>query len=255
MTSVCLIGAGNVGQQFYHAFKKSQTTKVTQWYNRTISTILSFQNEVAITDDIAKLIKADLYIVAVSDDQISEISKSLPFSERFVVHTCGAVNIHDLDKKNRRGVFYPLQTFSKSKIMDFKHVPLCIEALEKEDYLTLKSIAESLHSPVYKISSEQRLTLHLAAVFINNFSNHLYRIGHEISDTKQINFDLLRPLIQETATKIQHMSPYLAQTGPGMRNDKKTIKKHLKLIEKPLHKDLYELLTKSIKNTHGIKKL
>ena len=83
----------------------------------------------------------------------------------------------------------------------------------------------------------------------------MYRIGHEISDAKQINFDLLRPLIQETANKIQHMSPYLAQTGPGMRNDKKTIKKHLKLIEKPLHKDLYELLTKSIKNTHGIQKL
>lgn len=255
MTSVCLIGAGNVGKQFYQAFKKSHIAKVSQWYNRTISTISSFQNEVAITDEISMLAEADLYILAVSDDQISEISKILPFSERLVVHTCGAVNIHDLDKKNRRGVFYPLQTFSKSKIMDFENVPLCIEALDKNDSLLLKSIATSLHSPVYKISSEQRLSLHLAAVFINNFSNHLYRIGHEISDAKQINFDLLRPLIQETANKIQHMSPYLAQTGPGIRNDKKTIKKHLKLIEKPLHKDLYELLTKSIKNTHGIKKL
>ena len=252
MTSVCLIGAGNVGQQFYQAFKKSEIAKITQWYNRTKSTISSFENEVAITDEISKLIEADLYILAVSDDQISELSKTLPFSNRLVVHTCGAVNIHDLDKKNRRGVFYPLQTFSKSKIIDFENVPLCVEALDKNDYILLKSIATSLHSPVYKISSEQRLTLHLSAVFINNFSNHLYRIGHEISDAKQINFDLLRPLIQETANKIQHMSPYLAQTGPGMRNDKKTIKKHLKLIEKPLHKDLYELLTKSIKNTHGI---
>jgi predicted short-subunit dehydrogenase-like oxidoreductase (DUF2520 family) len=255
MTSVCLIGAGNVGQQFYQAFKKSQVAKVTQWYNRTKSSISSFQNEVTITDDISRLTNADLYILAVSDDQISEISKTLPFSDRLVVHTCGAVNIHDLDKKNRRGVFYPLQTFSKSKIMNFENVPLCIEALDKNDYILLKSVATSFHSPVYKISSEQRLTLHLSAVFINNFSNHLYRISHEISDAKQINFDLLKPLIQETANKIQHMSPYLAQTGPGIRNDKKTIKKHLKLIEKPLHKDLYELLTKSIKNTHGTKKL
>ena len=255
MTSVCLIGAGNVGQQFYQAFKKSQIAEVTQWYNRTKSSISSFENEVTITDEISQLTEADLYILAVTDDQISEISKTLPFSDRLVVHTCGAVNIHDLDKKNRRGVFYPLQTFSKSKIMDFEDVPLCIEALDKNDYILLKSIATSLHSPVYKISSEQRLTLHLSAVFINNFSNHLYRISHEISDAKQINFDLLRPLIKETANKIQHMSPYLAQTGPGIRNDKKTIKKHLKLIEKPLYKDLYELLTKSIKNTHGIKKL
>ena len=255
MTSVCLIGAGNVGQQFYQAFKKSQIAEVTQWYNRTKSSISSFENEVTITDEISQLTEADLYILAVTDDQISEISKTLPFSDRLVVHTCGAVNIHDLDKKNRRGVFYPLQTFSKSKIMDFEDVPLCLEALDKNDYILLKSIATSLHSPVYKISSEQRLTLHLSAVFINNFSNHLYRISHEISDAKQINFDLLRPLIKETANKIQHMSPYLAQTGPGIRNDKKTIKKHLKLIEKPLYKDLYELLTKSIKNTHGIKKL
>ena len=255
MTSVCLIGAGNVGQQFYQAFKKSQIAEVTQWYNRTKSSISSFENEVTITDEISQLTEADLYILAVTDDQISEISKDLPFSDRLVVHTCGAVNIHDLDKKNRRGVFYPLQTFSKSKIMDFEDVPLCIEALDKNDFILLKSIATSLHSPVYKISSEQRQTLHLSAVFINNFSNHLYRISHEISDAKQINFDLLRPLIKETANKIQHMSPYLAQTGPGIRNDKKTIKKHLKLIEKPLYKDLYELLTKSIKNTHGIKKL
>ena len=239
MTSVCLIGAGNVGQQFYQAFKKSQIAEVTQWYNRTKSSISSFENEVTITDEISQLTKADLYILAVTDDQISEISKTLPFSDRLVVHTCGAVNIHDLDKKNRRGVFYPLQTFSKSKIMDFEDVPLCLEALDKNDYILLKSIATSLHSPVYKISSEQRLTLHLSAVFINNFSNHLYRISHEISDAKQINFDLLRPLIKETANKIQHMSPYLAQTGPGIRNDKKNHKKTFKtyrktLIQRPL---------------------
>lgn len=252
MISVCLIGAGNVGQQFYQAFKKSQTAKITQWYNRSLKAISSYKNEVAITDDLDNLKEAELYILAVSDDQVAEVSKKLPFSNRFIVHTSGAVNIHDLDKKNHRGVLYPLQTFSKDKPLDFSKVPLCIETLEKPHYHLLKSIAESLHSPVYKISSEQRATLHLAAVFINNFTNHLYRVGHEISDAKQINFDLLRPLILETATKIQTLSPYLAQTGPGVRNDKKTIKKHLKLIENPTHKALYELLTNSIKKTHGI---
>ena len=255
MTSICLIGAGNVGQQLYHAFKKSKTANVVQWYNRTLSTIAQFKNEVTITDDFSALHQADIYILAISDDQISEVSKALPFSNRFTVHTSGAINVHDLDKKNKRGVFYPLQTFSKNKILDFKQVPLCIEALEKNNYHMLKDLATSLNSPVYKISSEQRLSLHVAAVFVNNFTNHLYRIGHEISDAKQINFDLLRPLIQETASKIQGMSPYMAQTGPAMRNDKKSIKKHLKLIENPSHKTIYELLTKSIKNTHGSKKL
>ena len=116
MTSVCLIGAGNVGQQFYQAFKKSQIAEVTQWYNRTKSTISSFENEVTITDEISDLTKADLYILAVSDDQISEISKTLPFSDRLVVHTCGAVNIHDLDKKTEEVYFIRYKHFQNLKL-------------------------------------------------------------------------------------------------------------------------------------------
>jgi len=161
------------------------------------------------------------------------------------------VSIHDLDRKQKRGVFYPLQTFTKGVEINFEKVPICIEALEKEDLNMLKNLAESLHSPVYKISTEQRQTLHVAAVFVNNFSNQLYRIAHEITDAKHIPFDILKPLIQETAQKIDTLSPYMAQTGPAVRNDKKTIKRHLKLLENENHKELYELLTQSIKKTHG----
>ena len=183
---------------------------------------------------------------------ISTLSTMLPFENRLVAHTSGSVNIHDLDKKNRRGVFYPLQTFSKEVPIDFNDVPICLEALDKNDLDILIHLAEAIGSPWYKISTEQRQTLHVAAVFVNNFTNQLYRIAHEISDAKNINFEILKPLISETAKKIQEVSPYMAQTGPAKRNDKKTIKKHLKLLEKENHKAIYELLTESIKKTHGV---
>ena len=151
-----------------------------------------------------------------------------------------------------RRKYFALQTFSKNTDVDFSQVPFCIETLDKKDLPILKSLAEAIGSPHYKINTEQRQTLHLAAVFINNFTNQLYRIAHEISDAKSINFDILKPLIQETANKVQELSPYMAQTGPAKRNDKKTIKRHLKLLENEHHKTIYELLTKSIQKTHGV---
>lgn len=251
MTTVILLGAGNVATHLYKALSKANYITVIQWYNRNLKSIHQYKNEVEITDVLKTLKPADIYILAISDDAIGKLSQKLPFKDRLVVHTSGSVGIHDLDKKLRRGVFYPLQTFSKDVNIDFKHVPLCIEALEKEDFNTLKSIGAALGSPCYKINTEQRQTLHLAAVFVNNFTNQLYRIGHEISDIKAINFDILKPLIVETAKKVQHISPYMAQTGPAKRHDKKTIKKHLKLLEDHTHKEIYELLTKSIQETHG----
>ena len=251
MINVVLLGAGNVANHFYQAFKTSEGSRVIQWYSRQLSKITQFQNETAITDDLQTLVEADVYVMAVNDDSIEEFSTQLPLVNSLVVHTSGSVSIHALNKKHRRGVFYPLQTFTKGVEMNFQNVPICIEALEKDDLNTLKSLAESLHSPVYKISTEQRQTLHVAAVFVNNFSNQLYRIAHEITDAKHIPFDILKPLIHETAQKIDTLSPYMAQTGPAMRNDKKTIKRHLNLLENEDHKKLYELLTQSIKKTHG----
>ena len=110
-------------------------------------------------------------------------------------------------------------------------------------------------SPTKRVNSNQRRVLHLAAVFVNNFTNQLYRIGHEITESEGAEFDLLKPLILETANKVQELSPYMAQTGPAKRNDQKTIKKHLNLLESEHYKKIYELLTKSIQNTHGRKKL
>lgn len=251
MISVVLIGAGNVATHMYKAFKNSRQITVVQWFNRSYNSISSYANEVETIDDLSKLKEADIYILAVSDDSLARLSRDLPFENRLVAHTSGSVSIHDLDKKNQRAVFYPLQTFSKDADLDFSEVPICIEVTEKSNLQFMKDLASALDCTAYRITTEQRQTLHLSAVYINNFTNQLYRIAHEISDAKSINFDILKPLILETARKVQDMSPYMAQTGPAKRNDKKTIKRHLKQIESEEHKAIYELLTASIKKTHG----
>ncbi len=251
MISVVLLGAGNVATHLYKAFSDSDQIVVKQWYNRTLSAVMPYSHQVPVTDDLNTLEDADAYIMAVSDDAISELSKQLNFQDRLVIHTSGSASIHDTDKKHRRGVFYPLQTFSKEANIDFKNVPICVETIDKKDLQVLKDLAQAIGSPFYKINTEQRQTLHLSAVYINNFTNQLYRVAHEISDAKSINFDILKPLILETAKKVQDMSPYMAQTGPAKRNDKKTIKRHLKQLENEDHKAIYELLTASIQKTHG----
>lgn len=255
MVSVVILGAGNVATHLFKAFSNTNQAVVIQWYNRNLNALKSYKTSVEITDDLSQLKEADLYILAVSDDAIKPLSSLLPFENRLVAHTSGSVSLYDIDKKHKRGVFYPLQTFSKSADINFADVPVCIEALKSDDYHVLKNLAIAIGSPTKKVNSDQRKVLHLAAVFVNNFTNQLYRIAHEITESEGAEFDVLKPLILETAKKVQDLSPYMAQTGPAKRNDKKTLKKHLKLLKDPHHKDIYNLLTSSIQRTHGRKKL
>ena len=255
MISIVVLGAGNVATHLYKVFCKTPNVSVIQWYNRNLGALKPYKNEVAITDDLNQLKQADLYILAVSDDAIKPLTSQLPFENRLVVHTSGCMGLYDIDQKHKRGVFYPLQTFSKTAELDFANVPICIEALKSEDYHVLKNLAIAIGSPTKKVNTDQRKVLHLAAVFVNNFTNQLYRIAHEITESEGAEFDTLKPLILETAKKVQHLSPYMAQTGPAKRNDKKTLKKHLKLLKDQHHKDIYNLLTTSIQRTHGRKKL
>lgn len=255
MISVVILGAGNVATHLFKAFNKAENIIVNQWFNRNLKSIDYYKNLVEVTDNLSNLKEADVYIIAVSDDAVAKLSAQLPFENKLVVHTSGSVGLYDLDKKLHRGVFYPLQTFSKEAEINFSNVPICIETTSKEHFSILKLLAESIGSTSYRVNSDQRSSLHLAAVFVNNFTNHLYRIAHEITEAMSTEFDILKPLILETANKVQTISPYMAQTGPAKRNDKKTIKKHLKKLEGSEHKAIYELLTKSIQKTHGGKKL
>jgi predicted short-subunit dehydrogenase-like oxidoreductase (DUF2520 family) len=229
MISVLLVGKGNVASHLKTAFLNADTIRVTQISSRQLEIIP----------------KADITIIAVSDDAITEVSSKI--KNDFVVHTSGSVAMNDLKNNSKKGIFYMLQTFSKDKTVDFSEVPFCLEAEHIEDYKLLEKLAKSIGKKIYSISSKQRKTLHLAAVFVNNFTNHLYKIGNDICKENKVPFEILQPLIKETASKIEHLSPKEAQTGPAIRNDKKTIQNHLNLLDQNQQK-IYKTLTKSIQN-------
>ncbi|WP_378187614.1 Rossmann-like and DUF2520 domain-containing protein [Aquimarina sp. W85] len=251
MIRVIIIGSGNVAMHLYRAMKAVNTIDIIQCYNRRNSTLHPDQKSSSVTSDISKLKEADIYIIAVSDISIATVSKQLQFTGRLVVHTSGSVDMSMIDNSQRKGVLYPLQSFSSHNHVDFSTVPICIESTYKEDYAILEKLARSLSKKVYSISSEQRKTIHLAAVFVNNFTNHLYHIGKEICIEKNIPFDILHPLIQETSSKILAMSPKDAQTGPAKRNDTTTLNQQIESLTDPIYKELYKSITKSIQHTYG----
>ena len=162
MISICLIGAGNVGSFFYDAIQKTENYFVKQWYNRTLNKISSYKEFTSITDNLNDLQEADLYIICVKDDSIAEVSSALPFENKLVVHTSGAVNVHDLDKKNERGVFYPLQSFTKGRKIDTENIPLCLEVLDKKNLQFLKDLlALWVVLPTKLVQNKDKLFMHL----------------------------------------------------------------------------------------------
>jgi predicted short-subunit dehydrogenase-like oxidoreductase (DUF2520 family) len=249
MIQVVLLGSGNVATHLYQAFQKTSEVEVIQVFTRNQS--LDFPSTIQV-HSYNQLMPADVYIISVTDLAIAEVSKSIPFENQLVVHTSGTSALDVLDTKNRRGVFYPLQTFSKVKKVDFSEIPLCLETEFEEDYAIIEKMALSISKVVQSVSSDQRKALHVAAVFSCNFVNHLYQIGSEICENNDIPFSILFPLIKETAAKIETLTPIEAQTGPAIRRDEKTISKHLDFLQDKNQKEIYQLLTQSIQN---VKKL
>ena len=229
MISILILGDGNVASHLYKAFSKVNTIVVTKKNSRNLTNIPN----------------ADITSLAVSDDAIAEVSSNIANS--LVVHTSGSVAMTSLKNKGRKGVFYMLQTFSKDKNVDFSEVPFCLEAENEKDYALLATLAQLVGEKVYPVSSEQRKALHVAAVFVNNFTNHMYKTGSDICSEYKVPFAILEPLIKETAAKIEFLSPAAAQTGPAIRKDQKTINKHLALLNKQ-QQEIYTTVTKSIQN-------
>lgn len=190
---------------------------------------------------------ADIYIVAVSDIAIEEVAQELQLTDKTIVHTAGAVSKEILKTSaNHYGVFYPLQSLKKES----PHVPftpILIDASDETTLAQLATLGESISTSVQQASDEQRLKLHLAAVFCNNFVNHLYVLMEQYCKKEGLDFQLLVPLIQETALRIQTIAPSQSQTGPAIRRDSNTIERHLALLEKhPDLKSIYQLFTQSI---------
>lgn len=253
MIRIVFLGFGNVNYHLCKFLHEVEDITVCQIYNR--SDVLNYPRDISIpfTRDISELMDADVYIVGIPDDSITPFSDKIPFHDRFVVHTSGGVAMNALSPKNRRGVFYPLQSFSKQRAIEFKKIPICIEAEHETDFNLLRELGFYISDHVEEVNSEKRAKLHLAAVFVNNFANYMYHIGNDILNDAELPFELLQPLIYETAKKIDSLSPMEAQTGPARRNDLQTIQKHLHLLEESPYKELYQNITKAIQNTYGKK--
>lgn len=248
MIKVVIIGSGNVAQHLVQAFAKSKEIAVIQLFSRHKEINIPLLDSKKIINSYPDLAEADLYIIAVSDDAIAKVSSQLPFENRLVVHTSGSVPMDSLDKKNRRGVFYPLQTFTKGKEIDFSDIPIGLENENEGDFEIVEKVAQSISRNVVKSNEKQRKALHVSAVFVNNFVNEMYRIGNEICDENKISFEILKPLILETVHKVMTLSPKEAQTGPAKRNDLQTIQSHLDFLSNENHATIYKILTQSIQN-------
>ena len=249
-----IIGAGNMAYQLTRAFYNHPEVRLQQLYNRSELSSEFNAFEIEKTHNLSLLRPADVCIITVKDEAITEVSEKIPLENQLVVHTSGNTSIEAIDSKNRRGVFYPLQTMNKQTIVDFEKVPFCLEAENTNDFYLLQRLASLLSTKIYALNSYQRRVLHLAAVFMNNFSNHLVYISEQICKENEVPFEILQPLLAETLAKLQNTSAYDAQTGPARRNDSLTISNHLAMLSDN-YKEIYDIITKSIINTYGRKEL
>jgi len=251
---ICLIGAGNLATQLGMALEE-KGHQIVQVWSRTqkSATALASKLNCPYTTDLSFIFsESDLYIIAVSDIAIASVLSNRNWDDTMVVHTAGSTPMSILAPFCKNfGVFYPFQTFTISKRVDFSQVPVCIEANSPLNLDFLKELALSLSQNIKLFDSGQRQQIHLAAVFACNFVNHFYAVGEELLREKGIDFDILKPLILETASKVVDQSPVNTQTGPAVRNDKTVMDKHLALLEhQPDLQKLYEQISQRIIQTH-----
>jgi len=246
MLKVSVLGTGNVASHFIKTFDESVEIDIVQIYNHRESSLKNF-NKFETTSNLKNLKDADVYLICIKDDAVETLVHKLHL-HGIVAHTSGSLPL--LDSPHRDAVFYPLQTFSKEKPLSFKNLPLCIEAEHHADKNVLRTLAKYIKAKAYNVDTKQRQELHLAAVFVCNFVNHLYHIGHDLCKQKNLPFDILKPLIKETADKINSKEPKQAQTGPAIRDDQSTINRHIHQLDDPNYKELYRYLTTSIQKTY-----
>lgn len=253
---IVLLGSGNIATHLGKALKMAGQN-ITQVWSRNFDRATELADSIGANPvnhigDINP--DADLYILAVNDDAIRSVAEQLNIENGILVHTSGTAGLEVLEGiTEKTGVFYPIQTFSKSKAVDLRLVPVAIEGCKAEVSTLLYSVASRISEKVIEMTSLQRRSVHVAAVFACNFSNHMYVLAHQLLKDQDLSFDLLRPLIEETALKIQTSDPITVQTGPAIRDDQSTIDSHLKLLGNHSElKDLYEKLSQSIINSQKI---
>ena len=253
---ITIIGSGNVATHLAAALKNAGH-RIIQVYSRDLqhAAMLAYHVGADPVDDMETIIPdTDLFIVSVKDDVIIAMVKALAKHQKLIVHTSGSTNLDSLlSFTQNAGVLYPLQTFSKIREMDFFTVPLCIEGADDSITASLKELATTISNHVYLVNSANRKVLHLAAVFACNFPNYLYTLAQQLLASHQMDFNMLKPLILETAQKVQQQAPASVQTGPAVRNDQETMNAHLQMLNnQPQLQEIYTLLSQGIiKNNNG----
>lgn len=247
---ITIIGSGNVATHLGAAFKNAGH-RIIQVYSRQIdhAALLAYHLKAEAIADLGQIDpETDIFVISVKDDSIAEVAAALASHQKLIVHTSGATSLDTLQQLTpNAGVFYPLQTFSKTKELDFSTVPLCVEGATEEITALLEEMAGTITRNIYRVSSDQRKILHLAAVFACNFPNYLYHVAQQLLADHQLDFNLLRPLIMETAEKVMVQEPGNVQTGPAVRHDVKTMDAHLSLITGNTGlQEIYQLLSQGI---------
>lgn len=254
MERVAIIGSGNLAEALARAVAKSDL-KLVQIFARNAA---RGQQVAALartrwTADPAQLAEADVYLIAVSDRAVAEVAAALPIPAGVVVaHTAGSVPLEALPGGAvRRAVFYPLQTFTKGREVDFRQIPILLETDDRALREELEAFARRLSERVIWADSEARARVHLSAVFACNFANHMYAVAESIVRSAGLSFDILKPLIAQTAAKaLDAASPADVQTGPAVRNDTLTRARHCALLDDELQlKNIYTLISNHIWET------
>ena len=249
---LAIVGAGNVATHLAKSLKKANVNVSNIWsFHLENAELLAQQINAVAVSNLHQLIdqEIDIIIVAVKDDAIIDVYQQLSNYTGLIAHTSGSVALSALAAAKNYGVFYPLQTFSKDKAVDFNSIPICLEANSSANLVKLKNLAALLSKHVYEVHSKQRETLHIAAVFACNFPNYLYQIAQQLLAEQQLSFDLIRPLINETANKVQTALPNEVQTGPAARNDEQTLTRHQGMLQQnPDWLEIYKLLSSGIKD-------
>lgn len=247
--SISIVGTGNVAFHLGKALINSGFSIVDLYGRNDVKAreLASLFN-CLLAEDPSSL-KGEIVLLCIGDQAIQELAEQIP-AEKIVIHTSGGISMESLKSHQKCGVLYPLQTLSKARDVSFSSIPLLIEASEEDVLEQLDQIAKSMSQSVVHVTSAERKRIHLAAVFVNNFVNHLVFKSKNIMDNNDLDWNLLLPLLDETINKLKEIGPFEAQTGPARRDDVKTIHAHLSLLSGN-DRQLYQLLTDSIKNTYN----
>ena len=246
INSIFIIGAGNVAFHLIAALKKE--VQIVGIHSKGIKNAkeLSTLYNIKLYKDLSSIPNCDLVLICTNDDAIYSLIEQIP-THLNIAYTSGSIELPN-SKKNI-GVFYPLQTFSKNKTLDLSNVPFLIEANNEALLHKLNNLGQNISLKVVKADSSERKKIHLAAVFMNNFTNHMTYISSELMKKNNLEWELLLPLLRETISKIETSSPFESQTCPARRDDSSVIESHLNLLEEN-EKDIYQTITNNIIKTY-----